>query len=191
MAFVKRNPRISREEELAVKGYEHFHGGKSERVTTDRIQWPPPSELEQEFGPFGALPEWVSALGELLSFSYEKEDADTGELHDEEIFEFKSPLPLLCSDYYGEREGDESLYIVGGKYKAYPEEDLVCGNLIWISYFSIKSFDDFQATEYRHRFSDPWPIVAQSKDRRQFYVFRADSEFSIERKGNVSAGIAG
>lgn len=188
--FVRRNPRTSREEELAVKGYEHFHGGKSERVTTDRIQWPPPDELEAEFGPFGALPEWVSALGELFAFSYEKEEAD-GELHEEEKFYFDKPYPLLCSDYYGEHEGDESLYIVGGKYKAQREEDLICGNLIWVKYYTVKEFDDFKPVEYVHRFDSPWPIVAQSKDRRQLYILRGDSEFYIERKGNVSAGISG
>lgn len=189
MNFKRRN--ISREEELAIKGYEHFHGKKSERVTTDRIQWPPPEELEDAFGPFRALPEWVSALGELLSFSYEREGPD-GELYEEEIFEFtKKPLPLLCSDYMSEREGEESLFIVGGDYKAHPEEDLICGNLIWVSYLTVKSFAEFQPVEYRHRFDSPWPIIAQSKDRKQLYIFRDLSEFYIERNGNVSAGIAG
>ncbi len=185
----RRNP--TREEDLAVEGYAKFHGKESEKVVTDRIQWPPPDELEWEYGPFSKLPKWVSALGELLWFSYEKEDPETGELAEEEVYEFKKPYPLLCSDFQSKCEGEESLFVVGGNYKLDYEEGLICGNLIRISYLSVKSFDDFTPTEYVHRLDADWPIAAQSKDRRQLYIFRANSEFSIERQGNVSAGIAG
>lgn len=184
----RRNP--TREEELAAKGYEKFHGKESEKVVTDRIQWPPPEELEYDFGPFPRLPQWVSALGELLWLSYEKE-LDSGEVLEEEIIEFKKPFPLLCSDFMRHGEGDESLYVVGGDYKADFEEDLICGNLIRIAYLTVKSFEDFQPVEFVHRFDSPWPMVAQSKDRKQIYIFRDESEFYIERSGSVSAGIAG
>ena len=184
----KRNP-MSREEELAVEGREYFTGGKSERVTTDRLQWPPPQELLDHFD-VSRLPKWVSALGELLAISYEKEGSD-GELYEEEVLEFKKPYPLLCSDFAMTDEGYESLYIVGGDYKAHAEEDLICGNIIWVEYVSVKSFDDFKPVNYKHRFDSPWPLLAQSKDRRQLYVLRDESEFYIERSGNVSAGIAG
>lgn len=186
--MTKRNP--SREEIEAVEGREYFTGGKSERVATDRIQWPPPAQLEDAFGSFQRLPKWVSALGELISISYEKEGED-GELYEESIFEFKKPYPLLCSDFMSTVEGDETLFIVGGNYKADHEDDLICGNLIWVEYVSVKSFDDFQPTNYRHRFDSPWPVVAQSVDRKQLYILRAESEFYIDRKGGVSAGIAG
>lgn len=184
----KRNP--TREEEAAIAGREFFTGGKSERVTTDRIQWPPPQELLDEFGPQRKLPKWVSALGELLAISYEKEGED-GELFEEEVLEFKKPYPLLCSDFASAVEGDETIYIVGGNYKAHFENDLVCGNIIWVEYESVKSFDDFQPTNYKHRFDSPWPVLAQSYDRKQLYVFRDESEFYIERNGSVSSGIAG
>lgn len=185
----KRN-QISREERDAVIGREYFTGGKSEQIATDRIQWPPPDELVEIFGPLPRLPKWVSALGELLAFSYEKEGED-GELYEEAVYEFDKPYPLLCSDFASTSEGDESLFVVGGKYKLDYEEDLICGNLIWVEYVSVKSFDDFQPTNYRHRFDSPWPIVAQSKDRRQAYIFRDESEFYIDRSGSMSGGIAG
>ena len=185
----KRN-QISREEREAVLGREYFTGGKSERVLTDRIQWPPPAVLEEAFGPMPRLPKWVSALGELLAFSYEKEDED-GELYEESVFEFKKPYPLLCSDFTSTIDGDETLYVVGGNYKLDYEEDLICGNVIWVEYVSVKSFDDFQPTNYRHRFDSPWPIAAQSEDRKQLYILRDESEFYIDREGGVSAGIAG
>ena len=184
----KRNP--TREEELAAEGYAKFHGKESERVVTDRIQWPPPDELEWEYVPFPKLPKWVSALGELLWFSYEKE-LENGELLEEEVYEFKKPYPLLCSDFQTKCEGEENFFIVGGNYKLDSEEDLLCGNVIRVSYLSIKSFDDFTPTEYVHRLDSPWPVAAQSKDRKQLYIFRGESSFSIERQGNVSAGIAG
>jgi hypothetical protein len=180
----------TREEDLAAEGYEKFHGKESEKVVTDRIMWPPPDELEWEFGPWPKLPKWVSALGELLWFSYEKE-LENGELQEEEIYEFNKPYPLLCSDFQSKCEGEESLFVIGGNYKLHQEDDLICGNLIRVSYLSVKSFDDFTPTEYVHRLDADWPIAAQSKDRRQLYIFRGESEFSIERNGNVSAGIAG
>lgn len=186
----RMNPRPTREEDLAMEGYEHFHGKTSEKITTDRIQWPPPQELIDRFGNPGGLPAWVSALGELLSISYEKEN-DDGELFEEETLEFKKPYPLLCSDYMSMLEEEETLYIIGGNYKAHREEDLICGNIIWVEYLSVKSFDDFQPVNYKHRFDSPWPVLAQSKDLRQLYIFRGDSNFFIERQGNVSAGIAG
>lgn len=187
--MAKRNS-ISREEQLAIEGREYFTGNKSERIATDRIQWPPPDELEDRFGPFPRLPRWVSALGELVAFSYERE-GDDGELYEESVFEFDKPYPLLCSDFMSSNEGDESLYIIGGRYKADYEPDLICGNLIWVEYVSVKSFDDSQPTNYKHRFDSPWPIVAQSADRKQFYIFRDESEFYISRDGDVSPGIAG
>lgn len=174
-----------------MEGKEYFTGGKSERITTDGIQWPPQHELESQFGPLQRkFPKWVSALGELLSVSYEKEDA-SGELHEEEVFEFRKPYPILCSDFASQNEGEESLYIIGGNYRAHSEPDSICGNLIWIEYESVKSFQDFHPMNYRHRFDSPWPILAQSRDRRQLYIFRNDSEFYIERSGDVSAGIGG
>lgn len=181
---------MSREEAAAVRGYEIFHGGVSEKVITDRVQWPPPAELIVLFPCPRRLPEWVSALGELLWVSYEKELED-GQLLEEEVLEFKKPFPLLCSDFTQRREGDESLYIVGGSYKAHQEDDLICGNLIRLGYLSVKSFDDFTPTEYVHRLDSPWPVLAQSVDRKQLYIFRDESEFYIERSGNVSMGISG
>ena len=186
----RRRLNPTREEDLAAEGYAKFHGRESEKVVTDRIQWPPPVELEEEFGPFGRLPKWVSALGELLWLSYEKE-MENGELLEEEVLEFRKPYPLLCSDFLLKPEGDETLYIIGGDYKAHPEDDLICGNLIRVAYLAVKSFEDFQPVEFVHRMDSEWPILAQSKDRRQLYVFRGGSEFYIDRNGSVSAGIAG
>jgi len=184
-------PKLTREEERAAEGYELFHGKESEKVILDEFDFPPPQELIVQFGNFlPRLPKWVSALGELKALSYEKEDEELG-LLPEEIQKFKRPYPLLCSDFRGKCEGDETLYIVGGDYVADEEPDLICGNLIFVTYSTVKSFDDFQPVEYTHRFNEPWPILAQNEDGTQLYVIRDQSEFSIDRSGSVSGGIRG
>ena len=140
----KRNPT----EELATEGYEKFHGKESEKVILDEFDFPPPYELTVTFGNFlPKLPKWVSALGELKALSYEKDDPEYG-FQPEEVQKFKKPYPLLCSDFHWKREGEESLYIIGGKYIADDEPDLICGNLIWVTYSTVKQFDDFQPIEY-------------------------------------------
>ena len=187
--MTKRNP--TREEELAAEGYERFHGKESEKVILDEFDFPPPQELMVEFGDFlPRLPKWVSALGELKALSYEKEDPELG-LQPEEIQKFKRPYPLLCSNFQKTCEGEETLFIIGGDYVADFEPDLICGNLIWVCYQTIKSFDDFQPIEYHHRFDSPWPILAQNEGGTQLYIIRDESRFSIARQGNVSAGIHG
>jgi hypothetical protein len=183
--------RNTREEEQAAEGYEFFHGKQSEKVILDDFDFPPPFELTVQFGNFlPKLPSWVSALGELKALSYERDDEEYG-LQPEEIQKFKRPYPLLCSDFQSKCEGEESLFIVGGDYLADEEPDLICGNLIYVVYVSLKSFDDFQPIEYCHRFNQPGPILAQNLDGNQLYVIRADSRFSIARQGSVSAGIDG
>lgn len=187
VATRRRNPT----EELAAEGYEFFHGTDSEKVVLDEFDFPPPRELIDTFGNFlPKLPKWVSALGELLSIAYEKDDEEYG-LQPEEILEFKKPYPLLCSDFRWKREGEESLFIIGGNYLAHEEPDLICGNLIWVTYQTVKSFDVFKPVEYTHRFNSPWPVLAQNLDGDQLYVIRDQSKFFIAREGNVSAGIDG
>jgi hypothetical protein len=185
----RRNP--TREEDLAAEGYEFFSGKESEKVVLDEFDFPPPQELMVQFGNFlPKLPKWVSALGELHSLSYQRDDPEYG-LQDEEIQLFHKPYPLLCSDFKWKSEGYESLFIVGGSYLADEEPDLICGNLIWVDYLACKSFEDFKPTHFQHRFNDSWPILAQNYEGDQLYVIRAESEFSIDRSGNVSGGIAG
>lgn len=187
--MAKRNP--TREEELAAEGYEFFHGKESEHVVLDEFDFPPPYELTSVFGDFlPKLPKWVSALGELKALAYEKDDEEYG-LQPEEIQKFKRPFPLLCSDFRWKSQGAETLYIVGGNYLADEEPDLICGNLIWVTYSTVKAFDDFQPVEYCHRFNEPWPILAQNEGGTQLYVIRDQSRFKIARQGNVSAGIDG
>jgi hypothetical protein len=185
--MAKRNPT----EDLAAEGYERFHGKESEHVVLDEFDFPPPQELMVQFGNFlPKLPRWVSALGELKALSYEKEDEEFG-LQPEEIQKFKKPYPLLCSDFRWKREGRETLFIVGGNYVADDEPDLICGNLIWITYTTVKTWDDFQPIDYTHRFDSPWPILAQNETGDQLFIIRDQSRFSIDRQGSVSAGIAG
>lgn len=186
-------PRISKEEALAAEGFEYFSGRKSEHVVLDDFYFPPPESLIIEFGDFlPKLPKWVSALGQLIALSYQRDDEEYG-LQDEEIQKFKKPYPLLCSDFRWKREGEETLFIVGGDYIADDEPDLICGNLIWVEYIAKKSFDDSVPVPYQHRFnSEPgFPILAQNEDGDQLYVIRNESTFYIERSGNVSAGIGG
>ena len=188
---MKKKRNQSCDEDLAAEGYERFHGKESEKVILDEFDFPPPDELMVIYGDFlPRLPKWVSALGELKALSYEKEDEEFG-LQPEEIQKFKKPYPLLCSDFASKAEGNESLFIVGGDYVADFEPDLICGNLIYVTYQTVKSFDDFQPIEYTHRFNEPWPILAQNADGTQLYVIRDASKFYIARQGNVSAGIAG
>lgn len=183
--------RITREEELAAEGFAKFHGKESEHVVLDDFDFPPPYELTAVFGNFlPKLPKWVSALGELRSLSYQKDDDEYG-LQDEEIQVFSKPYPLLCSDFRWKSQGSESLFIVGGNYLADEEPDLICGALIWVDYVSVKSFDDFQPINYQHRFNSPWPVLAQNESGDQLYVIRDQSRFFISREGSVSAGIDG
>jgi len=183
--------RNAREEDIAAEGFEFFHGKESEKVVLDEFDFPPPQELMVQFGNFlPRVPKWVSALGELKALSYEKEDEEYG-LQPEEIQKFSKPYPLLCSDFQTKCEGQESLYIVGGRYVADEEPDLICGNLIFVTYQTVKQFDDFQPIEYTHRFNEPWPILAQNEAGDQLYIIRDQSRFKIARNGNVSAGIAG
>ena len=186
---VRRNP--SKAEDLAAEGYEFFHGKESEKVVLDDFDFPPPYELTVYFGNFlPKLPKWVSALGELKALSYERDDEEYG-LQPEEIQKFHKPYPLLCSDFRSRSQGHESLFIVGGRYLADEEPDLICGNLIFVTYETVKSFEDFKPVLFTHRFNEPWPILAQNEDGNQLYVIRDQSRFSIAREGNVSAGIAG
>lgn len=184
-------PRRNPTEELAAEGFEFFHGKESERIVLDDFDFPPPIELINVFGNFlPKLPRWVSALGELRALAYERDDEEYG-LQPEEIQKFRKPFPLLCSDFRWKHEGSESLFIVGGDYVADEEPDFICGNLIWVTYSTVKAFDDFQPVEYTHRFNEPWPILAQNEDGDQLYIIRDQSRFSISRKGNVSGGIDG
>mgnify|MGYP001567104885 FL=1 len=186
---VRRNP--SKAEDLAAEGYEFFNGKESEKVVLDDFDFPPPYELTVYFGNFlPKLPKWVSALGELKALSYERDDEEYG-LQPEEIQKFSRPYPLLCSDFRSRSQGHESLFIVGGRYLADEEPDLICGNLIFVTYETVKSFEDFKPVLFTHRFNEPWPILAQNEDGNQLYVIRDQSRFSIAREGNVSAGIAG
>ena len=190
----KRNP--TREEQLAVEGFEKFHGKESERILTDSIDWPPDESLwdRDDFMP-DRLPKWVSGLGELLAISY----IDERTLAHETIT-FKKPYPILASNFQMTRFQEETLFVVGGKYRVESEENLICGEIPWIEYLSVKSFDDFKPTPYIHEFSFdeegaglPWPrpILAQNKAANQIYILRGDSEFGIDRIGRVSGGISG
>ena len=186
-AMRKRNPT----EELAAEGYEFFHGKNSEHVVLDEFDFPPPSQLIDTFGNFlPKLPKWVSALGELKAICYEKDDEEYG-LQPEEVQQFKRPFPLLCSDFRWKHEGAESLFIIGGSYLADEEPDLICGNLIYVTYSTVKQFDDFQPVDYTHRFDSPWPVLAQNETGDQLFIIRDQSRFRIARQGNVSAGIDG
>lgn len=179
----KQNPSQA---EVADESFKKFHGKPSVRITTDVIDWPPPAELEGEFGPFLALPEHVALLGNLVSLAYEDE-----ETLDDEVYEFNKPYPLLCSDYLLEEAGEESLLIVGGDYHVHKIPGLVCGLLTYVEYEAEKSFDDLKLVTYKHRFNYPAPVVAQNKKATQLYIFRGDSEYFIARDGEVSAGIDG
>lgn len=181
--MTRKNPSQA---EIADKSFEKFHGKPSVRITTDVIDWPPPDELEDEFGPFPPLPEDVALLGNLISLAYEDE-----ETLEDEVCKFSKPYPLLCSDYLLEEMGEEQLLIVGGDYQIHKISDLICGLLIYLEYETKKSFDDLQLVVYKHRFNYPAPVVAQNKEGDQFYIFRGDSEFFIDREGEVSAGIDG
>jgi len=185
----RRNP--TREEDIAAEGYEFFHGKESEKVVLDEFDFPPPAELTIVYGNFlPRLPKWVSALGELKSLTYEKEDEEFG-LQPEEHEKFHKPYPLLCSDFQSKCEGEETLFIVGGAYIADEYPDLICGNLISVTYETIKSFENFKPILFTHRFNEPWPILAQNENGDQLYIIRDQSQFSIARQGSVSAGIAG
>ena len=184
-----RSPKGDREEELAAEGYEHFHGKESEQVLSDDIDWPPPPELTKELGvTLDPLPRHLTALGELTRIEYEDMDS----LEDEMIYfeDFKT-LPILASDYKSTREGKETLFIVGGDYEVEPYDSLICGPLIWLEYQTVKSFDDFQPTLYKHRFHEPFPMLASNRDGTQLYIFRHESKFSIDRSTPVSGGIDG
>lgn len=160
-------------------------------MVLDDFDFPPPVELTIIYGNFlPKLPKWVSALGELRALSYERDDEEYG-LQPEEIQKFKKPYPLLCSDFRSKRQGAESLFIVGGAYLADEEPDLICGNLIYVTYETIKSFEDFQPIQFTHRFNEPWPILAQNVDGDQLYIIRDQSQFCIDRSGEVSGGISG
>jgi hypothetical protein len=179
------NPKL----EEAMKGYSHFHGSAPDKISTDSYDWPPPLELEDEFGPFDPqAPIDLIGLGELLGLGYEPVDSEPLE---REVIKFKRPYPLLASDYINYEEGEEELFVVGGHYKEKPEEDYVCGNLRWVTYLTVKSFDDMKPIEYTHEFNEPYPQLCTNKKGTQYYIFRGDSEFSIGRGHPVSAGIEG
>lgn len=170
--------------ELANQGFEHFHGKPSTKITLDDIDWPPPGKLEEQIGPFPYLPKDVALLGELLAVMYEDEES-----LDDEIIEFSNPLPFLVTDYAP--EGKECLLITGGEYKVEIWDDFICGPLRWVEYQTVKSFDDFEPTSYKHWFLEPVPILAHNHDGTQLYILRGDSEFRIDRSRPTSLGIDG
>lgn len=172
--------------ELADIGYEQFHGKPSMKITTDDLDWPPPEELEDQFGPFGELPGDLACLGELLAVMYEDERS-----LEDEVVEFSRPYPFLATDW--KRQGKETLYIVGGDYEVEVWDDFICGPLIWVLYSTIKSFEDFEPTDFKHRFVEgpSLPTLAHNYDGNQLYIFRGDSNFSIDRSRPTSLGIDG
>lgn len=179
----KRNPSM---DELADQTFEHFHGKPSEHITTDVIDWPPPNELEDEYGPFMPIPTDLALLGELMAICYE--DPET---LDDMVIDFVRPRPFLLSDYLMKSEGDESLYISGGGYSEGRNETCILGPILYVEYRTMKSFDDFEPTIYKHRFGEEFPILAQNKKGTQLYILRGESEFYLDRKSQVSAGICG
>lgn len=181
----QENPKIKD----TIEAYSHFHGTEPDKISTDSIDWPPPPELEEEFGPFDEeAPYDLVGLGELLGMAYEPVDSDP---LDREIIKFKRPYPLLASDYMNYDEHEENLYITGGNYKEKPEPGYICGNLRWVTYLTVKSFDQLKPIEYTHEFNDPYPQLCTNAAGTQYYIFRGDSEFYIERGHPVSAGIVG
>jgi hypothetical protein len=181
IAYRRRNPSQA---ERAKQGFEHFHGTESTKVTLDDVDWPPPAELEEKFGPFQQLPEDVALLGELVAVMYEDDDT-----LDDEVIEFSDPLPFLVTDYA--KRGRECLYITGGEYEVDTWDDFICGPLRWICYLTAKSFDDMQPTEYKHWFTEPTPILAHNYNGTQLYILRGESRFRIDRTNPTSLGIDG
>lgn len=208
MVFRNSNPTQKNVSEAlrAERGYSHFHGTEPDRIIMDDYDWPPPCELEECFGPFDDAPRNLTGIGELLALGFEPMDAEPLE---EEELSFVRPHPMLASDYMDYKEGDENLYIVGGKYKLEklrpvfktvlfeedeysPEEKpFILGSILWISYLAEKSFDDLKPIEYVHRTNEPYPVLARNKAGTQLYIFRGESQFSIDRSHPVSLGIKG
>lgn len=171
--------------DYAKAGWKHFHGRPSTRVFSREIDWPPPEQLEQEFGPFDAyLPSDLTVLGQLREIGYQ--DAQTLRY---QLLTFKKPFPMLATDYL--EPGYESLFIVGGDYRVAPRPGLICGPLLYVVYRTIKRFDDYSKSDYHHDFSDPKATVAHSADGRQLYILRGESQFRIDDSQPMSLGIDG
>lgn len=178
---MKRNHSQS---EIADLGYEHFHGTPSLKLFEDDLDWPPPESIEEQFGPFPELPKDLACLGELTAVMYEDE-----ETLEDEVIELSRFYPFLATDYA--KEGRESLYIVGGEYEVEVWEDFICGPLRWVTYLTVKSFEDFEPTEFKHWFNEPCPILAHNHDGTQLYILRGETGFKIDRSRPTSLGIDG
>lgn len=180
------HPRDCNQEcEFAREAYKHFHGKASENALETGILWPPPQILFNTLGELAKPSQiHVVGLGELLEIGYE----DQRTLKDMQL-QFRPPYPLLASDY-GDLAAEE-LYITQADYQVPVHKDRICGPLTYVTYMTVKSFDKFEPTPYKHRFSEPWPMLAHSDDGRQLYIFRDQSEFSIDDSNGISRGIVG